>query len=96
MKKKKSTLARVESQVYMAAVANGMGWCITCRAFTRRETEPDAYGYVCPLCHEKSVIGAETGVVEARFMIVKRDPEVLAEVRRQMRKLQNEARARFK
>ncbi len=39
--------------------SNYIGFCTECQDWTREMTEPDATGYDCPDCEQKTVIGAE-------------------------------------
>jgi hypothetical protein len=45
------------------AIDGDMGWCTTCQAFTRGNTEPDAENYPCEVCGEDSVFGAEQSLL---------------------------------
>lgn len=40
-----------------------MGYCKTCKEFTRDSTEPDAENYDCPVCENLTVVGAEDALV---------------------------------
>ena len=48
---------------YQEACNNYEGYCTKCRKFTRDQTEPDAEGYDCPRCDEKTVMGAEQAML---------------------------------
>lgn len=61
--------AKVSTYDYETAVENYMGWCRTCKDFTREETEPDARNYDCPECDESTVFGAEEALMRDYFMI---------------------------
>jgi hypothetical protein len=55
-------------QDYLDAVSDNVGYCTTCKEFTRDCTEPDAMEYDCPECEMNTVMGAEqaliSGVIE--------------------------------
>ena len=52
------------------------GYCSHCREFTRfGNTEPDAIGYSCPICHRReSCLGVESALLEG-FLDVPDEPE---------------------
>jgi predicted RNA-binding Zn-ribbon protein involved in translation (DUF1610 family) len=45
------------------------GFCTTCDKFTRGECEPDASEYECPVCGEKTVMGAEEALMQGKIGI---------------------------
>ena len=63
----------VWTDVYERACAEYMGWCPSCRKFTRPMTEPDAMNYDCPACGLDCVVGAENGLIMMAFELVDRD-----------------------
>lgn len=48
---------------YQDAAESNLGWCPSCLAFTRENTEPDADGYDCSECGGSSVVGAEQALL---------------------------------
>jgi hypothetical protein len=48
---------------YNEAVDQYLGWCTTCDDFTRDSTEGDAEDYLCEICEENSVMGAENALI---------------------------------
>ena len=54
---------------YEAAVEDYGGWCTNCAAFTASGVEPDAEGYTCEFCEEKTVLGAEQALLEGRISV---------------------------
>lgn len=48
---------------FAEAVDSYQGWCTVCCAFTRDCTEPDAEGYDCEQCGQKTVVGAENALI---------------------------------
>lgn len=61
------TPTKVAEADYADAVENYMGWCTSCKEFTRENTEPDAEGYDCPQCEQNTVIGAEDALVHGHI-----------------------------
>lgn len=50
---------------FLERMENGDGYCTECESFTKEGgVEPDAEGYECPECGNKTVVGAE----QALFM----------------------------
>jgi hypothetical protein len=60
-------MKRIEKSEFEEARDLFMGWCTTCEAFTREQTEPDAEGYDCPVCEGNTVIGAEDALMMGKF-----------------------------
>jgi Zn finger protein HypA/HybF involved in hydrogenase expression len=60
----------IDRVTYDEAVEASLGWCTTCRSFTRDYTEPDAENYDCPVCGNHTVVGAEQAVILEEFEIV--------------------------
>jgi hypothetical protein len=58
---------KVHPDDYEQAARDYIGWCRTCRTFTRECTEPDADGYDCPCCGEFTVMGAEQALLEGEI-----------------------------
>uniref|UniRef100_A0A6H2A3F9 Uncharacterized protein n=1 Tax=viral metagenome TaxID=1070528 RepID=A0A6H2A3F9_9ZZZZ len=56
-------------ETYEKAVNDSMGWCTDCGDFTRDCTEPDAENYDCPVCGEKTVMGAEQAMISGAFEV---------------------------
>ena len=54
---------------YEDAVERYLGWCTSCKDFTREQTEPDAEEYLCPICDEDTVFGAENAYIDGLFEI---------------------------
>jgi hypothetical protein len=54
---------------YDQARNNYMGWCTFCEDFTTDIVEPDAENYVCEVCGESAVIGAEDAMLMEKFYI---------------------------
>ena len=54
---------KVNTEDYLDATDSYMGWCPTCKAFTRDATEPDAEEYDCPVCDGREVVGAEQALL---------------------------------
>jgi len=55
---------RVQTEDYVDAIAQDLGWCTVCQDFTRDCTEPDASDYDCPQCdNPHSVMGAEVALI---------------------------------
>ncbi len=54
----------VSTADYEDATENYRGFCVRCKEFTRDNTEPDAHGYDCPACEQRSVVGAEDALME--------------------------------
>lgn len=48
---------------FIEAQEGNEGYCTQCREFTTDSCEPDARGYVCDECGEKSVFGAEEALM---------------------------------
>jgi Zn finger protein HypA/HybF involved in hydrogenase expression len=53
----------VEDVEYQYATESYMGWCTTCKSFTRDSTEPDSEEYDCPVCEQNTVMGAEQALL---------------------------------
>jgi hypothetical protein len=47
-----------------AAIENYEGYCTSCRKWTAEQVEPDAREYPCPICHKRTVYGAEEILLE--------------------------------
>lgn len=47
----------IEVSDYHDAIENHIGWCTSCKGFTRSGIEPYEEGYDCPVCETDSVIG---------------------------------------
>ena len=54
---------KVTEEALEGAVEDFLGWCPTCKEFTREATEPDAEGYDCPVCDGHEVVGAEDALI---------------------------------
>ena len=63
----------ITSLEYEEARDNYVGWCDTCSDFTREMTEPDAENYICEICGEESVCGAELALITEKFSIEDND-----------------------
>lgn len=51
-------MKNVESE-YLENRGDYIGFCTSCKEWTRDCTEPDVEGYDCPECEENTVIGAD-------------------------------------
>lgn len=60
----------VNAEDFADATENYIGWCTSCQEFTRESTEPDAEGYDCPQCDQRTVIGAEDALITGKITIV--------------------------
>ena len=58
-----SMTTKIKEQRYREAANSYLGWCTTCKKFTRDMTEPDAEEYDCPVCEENTVMGAEQALL---------------------------------
>ena len=67
------TTLRFNLEDVEAAMADMAGFCIECGA-QRDCCEPDARGYRCEVCGEKSVYGAEELIVMGRVDVNRPDP----------------------
>ncbi|MFH1183525.1 MAG: hypothetical protein V1755_00605 [Chloroflexota bacterium] len=56
-------MKRIKQARYEEATEGYEGWCTACKKFTRDCTEPDAEGYDCPRCEQKTVMGAEQALI---------------------------------
>lgn len=59
--------AEITEARYTEATDGYEGWCTVCRDFTRDQTEPDAHDYDCPVCDNKTVVGAEDALIMGLF-----------------------------
>ena len=41
-----------------------VGFCTKCQDWTTEEVEPDAQEYICPVCGDQTVYGAEEAFIE--------------------------------
>lgn len=57
----------VDIAEYEEATESNLGWCTSCKEFTRDCTEPDAEKYDCPACEAYTVFGAEQGLLMGLF-----------------------------
>ena len=57
----------ITAEEFTDATENNIGFCTSCCAFTRDNTEPDAEGYDCPSCNLNTVIGAEFALIKDLF-----------------------------
>jgi Zn finger protein HypA/HybF involved in hydrogenase expression len=64
-------MKRITPDAFEEARENFMGWCPTCTAFTREETEGDAEKYDCPACDGEDVRGAEQALLLGDFELSK-------------------------
>jgi len=51
------------SDAYYAGTEEYAGYCTACNEITRSETEPDAEGYPCPACGQRTVMGLEQAML---------------------------------
>lgn len=58
------TIEEIEAEVKSDSY---MGWCTYCGDWTHDSCEPDASGYTCPECGNKTCYGAEQLVVEGLY-----------------------------
>jgi predicted RNA-binding Zn-ribbon protein involved in translation (DUF1610 family) len=63
-------MTKVSYEDFLRADSDYIGWCTTCKDFTREETEPDAECYDCPECGEDTVMGTENALMTGEV-----DPE---------------------
>lgn len=56
-------MAKVRLERYQSAVDLSEGWCSSCERWTADQVEPDAEGYECPRCGERTVLGAEQALI---------------------------------
>jgi hypothetical protein len=62
-------MVTITKEDYDYAVEDNMGFCKHCEEFTHDCCEPDAEGYECPVCEQKTVYGAELAMVMGLFEI---------------------------
>lgn len=53
----------ISEEEYMEMCNDNMGFCQSCKSFTRDCTEPDADNYDCPDCGQNLVVGAENALI---------------------------------
>lgn len=58
-----ATPHKVTEADYTNATECSLGYCPTCKDFTRECTEPDAEGYDCETCEGSEVYGAEQALL---------------------------------
>lgn len=54
---------KVSSEDYANHTEEYMGFCTNCKDFTTSEVEPDAEGYKCEDCGQRTVVGAEQALL---------------------------------
>jgi Zn finger protein HypA/HybF involved in hydrogenase expression len=54
---------KIHEAEYAEAQESYQGWCTACKKFTRDMTEPDAEDYDCPVCDQRTVVGAENALI---------------------------------
>lgn len=60
-------ITQITESEYLEACDMYLGWCKSCKEFTRDSTEPDAHGYDCPVCEKLAVVGAEDALMMGLF-----------------------------
>lgn len=65
----KHKCVQVDESDLSEAIDGNMGWCPTCKEFTRECTEPDAEDYDCPVCDGNEVVGAEQALINGLITI---------------------------
>ena len=55
---------KIDTEHYQEMCDSYMGYCPDCQDFTCPNTEPDAYGYLCPECGEMEVMGTEQALLD--------------------------------
>ena len=60
-------MKKVKEADYVEACEEYLGWCTTCEEFTTGCVEPDAEGYECEACGERTVFGAEQALLTGKI-----------------------------